>query len=313
MKKLILAALLSISFSAHASDAGLDQLKGSFAGLIQSSAKEFDKAAKMKTISVARGGEITKAECDGIAAQITANYKINPFQFIYESGSSYNAMCGGRWGWQKNYLAKFSGTSNLGSPYVAVVQLDSSENGAYRTEMSNYFLDASNRIIEIQHVSANRQTGEVLGYGITVIDGFGNLYVSVFDKNYSVSGGIAQDVAGTHRTEQFVSADGSSPYALLRNTVKNSTDPSKDYQILSWTRADQKDWQDYETSITHETGYYTYGGKYYSNFDKPNFKSSLTIKNRGGKEFCAYGSVKVDTAWTTFPSDRTAYDNCGNY
>jgi hypothetical protein len=313
MKKMIFAAMLLIASGAQANDAGLENLKNSFAGLIKTSSKEFDRAAAMKTVSVVRGEEITKAHCDGIAAQIASNYKINPFECIHETGSSFNSMCGGRWGWQKNYLAKVSGTANLGAPYVAVIQLEGSEDGGYRSEISYYFLDAANRIIETQHIAANRKTGEILVYGITAIDGTGNIYISVFDKHYSISGGIAKDVSGTHRMEQFVSADGSTPSALLRNTVKNASDSSKDYQILSWDRADQKDWQDYQTSITHGTGYYVYDGKFYSNFSKPNFKSGLTIKNRGGREFCAYGSVKNDTSWATLPADQTAYSDCGNY
>lgn len=115
--------------------------------------------------------------------------------------------------------------------------------------------------------------------------------------------------------ERFIPADGSAVWPMLRNSVINHADPTKDYQIMAWDRADQKDWQDYQLPITlsDSGGYYNYGGKFYSTYGKPTFKSSITIKYRGGKEFCAAGDVKVDKQWASYPADQTAYYNCFNY
>ena len=57
-------------------------------------------------------------------------------------------------------------------------------------------------------------------------------------------------------------------------------------------------------------GYYNYGGEYRTN---PNYKSELTIKLRGGKEYCATGNVKEDQKWTQYPAVNTSYYNCVNY
>jgi hypothetical protein len=136
MKRFLVLTVLLCSFRASADD-GLDQLKKSFSGLAQTATKEFDRAAGMKVATQALGSEITKDQCMALANKIKANYKIDPFNFVYASGSAQNYMCGGQWGWQKNRLLKVTGTSNLGQKYAYVIQLEGSDRLGYRDEITN--------------------------------------------------------------------------------------------------------------------------------------------------------------------------------
>lgn len=313
MKFLILLSMLY--FPTANADPGLDKLKQSFSGLIQSSIKQFDKAATMKPVVLKKGAEISKTDCDAIAAKIKTNYKIDPFNFVFEGGSTTDAMCGGRWGYDKNFTQKISGATNMGQAYSLIIQLEEQNVWGSQNYITTYFIDSAYHIVEKQTLMTLVTTSELSGYLITSVDAGGDVYSSQYDKNYGISGGIAQDVSGTHTIEKYVPADGSAPFPLIRNTVKNKSDPSKDYQILLLERADQKDWQDFQLPITFawDGGFYNYGGKYYANYNKPTFKSEITIKFRGGKEYCAEGDIKEDQKWTSFPADSSSYYNCVNY
>lgn len=312
MKKMALSLVL-LSFNAVAGitdDPGLNQLRQSFSGLIQSAPALLDKAATMKPIITPPGSAISADDCKVLATKIATNYKINPFQFVSETGSSMNGMCGGQYGFKKNFLLPQNGVSNLGLPYTMVVQLPDDTGSAL------YFIDSSNHIVEIERQTVSKVKMTILSYAITAIDPSGNVFISVYDQNYSRTGGLATDVSGTHTMQEYVAADGSTPFPFLRNSIKNPTDPTKNYEILRITRADQKDWQDYQLPITYadvQGGYYSYGGKYYDPASMPNFQSSLTIKYRGGNEICSSGYVKTNTAWTYLPADATSYEDCENY
>lgn len=307
MKKLILFAM--VLGSVAKADSGLDQLKLSFAGVIQSANSEFDKAAKMKVTPLAKGAEITLAQCEEIKNKIRGSYKIDPFEFIYEEGSTASGMCGGQNGFLKNFIVNRAGLTNMGLPYVMIIQLEHREPMSAWQSTSHYFIDSNNRVVEIQGISYWPPTKEMVDYSITSVDSGGNVYFSEWTKNYSVSG---TDIEGTHTIQRFIAVDGSYPFPLMRRLVKHKTDSSKDYGILMLEKSDQKDWQGYELPITHAWGggFYEYSGKY---FRKPKFKSSLTIKYRGGKEQCAYGSVKQDANWAQFPTDNKPYYTCMNY
>lgn len=302
--------ILAFSLNASASDVELDRLKLSFATLIKDSTVFLDLAATMKPISVKQGVEITKSDCIDLQSKIKANYQIDPFEFIHEDGASFNYMCGGQWGWRKNYILNQSGTTNMGLPYTMIVQLP--DDPSMPEFLVNYFIDSSYRIVEIEGIITEFSSKKILGYRIISVDKSDNLYISVFDEKYTITGG-AKDVSGVHTMEKFIPSDGSSPFGLLRNTVRNISDSSKDYQILLLDRADRTDWQSYQTQITHEYGYYNYGGKYYSSHTKPTYRSTLTIKYRGNKEYCAYGSIKEDLSWKSFPLNQKEREDCGNY
>lgn len=279
--------LILFSFSTAFADPGLYQLKQSFSGLMQTAKKEFDKAATMKPVVLKEGSKISKQECVDVQAKIRSKYKIDPFEFIYEGGSTYNSMCGGQYGIRKNFVQNVSGKSNLGLPYAFVIQLEGQD--YWREVISNYFVDSNYQIVEIQGLSFYPKTGELLEYDITSVDANENIYFSEFKKNFSV---LNKDIEGTQTIEKFIAADGSYPFSLLRNTVKHKTDSSKDYQILLMERSDKRDWDEFQLPITHAWGggFYVYAGKQYR---RNRFTSYLTIKYRGGKEYCANGSVKI--------------------
>lgn len=307
MKYLLLATIL-FSSVAHA-DPGLDQLKQSFTGVIQSATKEFDKAAKMKVAPLGKGTEISMAQCEELKNKIRGAYKIDPFEFIYEEGSTSSGMCGGQYGHLKNFLVKKDGKTNMGLSYVMVVQLEQREPMSAWASTSHYYIDADYRVVEIQGISYWPPTKEMVEYNITSTDADGDIYFSQWTKGYSIAN---TDIEGTHTMQKFIAADGSYPYPLVRRLVKHKTDSSRDYGILMLERADRMDWQGFELPITHAWGggFYDYAGKYSR---KPNFKSSLTIKYRGGKERCAYGSRKQDTDWVQFPAANAPYYECFNY
>lgn len=305
MRFIYLIALFS--FSTAFADQNLDQLKQSFTDTIPAAIKEFDKAAKMKPVVLKKGKEITKEDCEDVKTKIRANYKIDPFEVIYENGSTINAMCGGQYGIRPNFVQNVAGTSNLGLPYAYVIQLEGHD--FWRDVISNYFIDSSHRIVEIQGLSFSLKSEELLEYDITSVDQNGNVYFSEFVKNYSI---VNTDIAGTQTIERFIAADGSIPYPFLRNTVKHKTDQTKDYQLLLLERSDKKDWDEFSLPITHawSGGFYSYAGK----LDRNNhYHSSLAIKYRGGKESCAYGSTRADKQWSQAPADITAYNNCFNH
>ena len=305
MLAILLALFCSPAFSA---DAGLDQLKQSFAGLMQTATVEFNRAAQMKPTVLELGAKISKETCERFKSLIRKNYKLDPFDLFTENSTHSNFMCGGRYGYLQNHIQSTSGTTNMGLPFAMVIQLQ--DDDPFRRGISNYYIDSSYRIVEHQGLSLSVKTGELVEYGITSIDARGNIYLSTYTKNLLW---VGKDVEGPNRMEQFISADGMIPFPLTRNTVKDNNDPRKDYQIILLQRADQKDWEDYQLLITFNEGFYNYGGKYYSEFDKPKFRSSLTIKNRGGVEHCAVGSIKKDTAWATYPADQLQYEHCNNY
>ncbi|KYG66999.1 hypothetical protein AZI86_08230 [Bdellovibrio bacteriovorus] len=303
----VISLLILFSVSTAFADQGLDQLKQSFSGVIANATKEFDKAARMKPLVLKKGTKISKDECEDAKSKISANYKVDPFEVIFEGGSTYNSMCGGQYGIRKNFVQNVSGTSNFGFPYAFVLQLEGQDFG--REVISNYFVDSSYRIVEIQSLSFYKKTGELLEYGITSLDQNGNIYSSEYTKNYSIAG---KDVEGTQTIEKFIAADGSNSFPLLRNTVKHKTDKTKDYQILILERADKQDWDNFLLPITHawSGGFYSYSGKQYRT---NRYRSNLTIKYRGGKEYCAIGNIKADQQWSQFPADNASYYNCFNY
>ena len=133
--------LILFSFSTAFADTGLDQLKQSFSGLMQTAKKEFDKAATMKPVVLKKGTEITKEDCADAQSKIRANYKVDPFEVIYEGGSTFNSMCGGQYGIRKNFIQNVTGKSNLGLPYAFVIQLEGQD--YWRDVISNYFIDSS--------------------------------------------------------------------------------------------------------------------------------------------------------------------------
>jgi hypothetical protein len=296
--------------SAHSDDPGLNQLRQSFSAQLQAAPAFWDKAAEMKPIITSPGKPITADECSDLATKIAANYKVNPFHFIFENGSSENGMCGGLYGYAQTFLLLQNGVSNLGLPYTTVVQLPD-ETGA-----ALYFIDSSNRIVETEGQTVNKQTNAITSYGITAVDANGNISISVYDQNYEILGGDGGPVSGTHSMQEYVPADGSIPFPILRNSIKDSKNPANDYETIRLSRADAKDWQDFQLPITFADiagGYYSYGGKYYDTSAEPVFQSFLVIRYRGGKEVCASGYVEAKAAWTYLPSDNNAREYCENY
>jgi hypothetical protein len=291
-------------------DPGLDQLKQSFATQLQAAPALWEKAAAMKPIITAPGKAITADECNALAAKVATNYKINPFHFIFENGSTINGMCGGEYGYKQNTIAFQSGVSNLGLPYTTVVQLPDDTGAAL------YFIDSNNRIVEIEGQTVDQPSGKITSYAITAIDANGNISISVYDENYSILGGLSGPVTGTHTMQQYIPADGSVPFPVLRETIKDSTNSANDYETIRLSRADVKDWQDFQLPITFANvvgGYYSYGGKYYDTSAEPTFQSFVDMKYRGGKEVCANGYIRAGSSWKSFPTDDTARTNCMNY
>lgn len=307
--------LLILSLTSAFADSGLEQLKSSFSSVLNSSSLYFDQAATLKPYDLELGTEISKEKCEALAQKIVSASPLNPFEWSTNKFSFFQPICGGKWGWQKNFLLNKPGKSNLGLSYSKVIQLQGSENWDWREEVTQYFISDSFKIVEIQVIKKLKKTKELLQYSIDSSDQSGNIYMSSLEKNYSLSGGIAKDVSGTATTERYLSADGMLSYPLLRLTVKHTKDSSKDYQIIALYRADQKDWEQFFLPITYANigGVYQYNGIYKSTYESPNFTSSLTLKYRGGKEICSEGRIKTNTSTIHFPSNEKEYYDCINY
>ncbi len=306
MRFLFLLALFS--FSTASADAGLDQLRKSFSGLLETSKREFDRAAAMKPHLLKKGKEISKEECDEAQAKIRHNYKVDPFEINYAGGSTLHAMCSAKDSTRKNFIQEVSGQTNFGLPYVFVIQAEIYDHPA-RERLSNYFIDANYRIVEIQSLAYFLNGSELLEYDITSMDAKGNIYFSQFTKNYRVA---STDIEGTQTMEKFIAADGSNPFPLIRDTVKHKSHSAKDYQSIYLLRSDKQDWDGFQLPITHawSGGFYTYAGKLYGT---SRFKSSLSIRYRGGKEQCSFGYVEAEHQKVTrVPSDETLYYQCYN-
>ncbi len=306
MKKTFLALIcLGMAGVANA-DAGLDQLRASFADVIKNSTKEFDRAAEMKLIDVKRGRKLELDECGILSQRAQLNYVINPFEMSFEQGVTYNYMCGGKFATQPNFVTTGAGKTNFGLPYMIVVQLEAREPN--RNQVTNYFFDSQFRIVETQVVNSRPGTTEALEYVISSVDANGNVYIKSFAKNFSLTN---TDIEGTETMERFITTDGAIPFPFVRHTVRHPTDSTKDYQLLRFERADKQDWDNYDLVITHawDGGYYNYSGKY---LKQPNNASSITVKSRGGKEYCAIGSVNESGKWVSYPADQKEYYKCIN-
>lgn len=303
----LICCLLLLSFSTSFADTGLDKLKQSFSDLIQFANKKFDRAAVLEPIMLVRGAELTKEACADLQSKIRANYIIDPFEVFHEGGSTFDFMCGGRYGIRKNFIQNVSGKSNFGLDYAFVIQLEGQN--YWREVTSHYFIDSHYRIVEIQRLSIYPKTGELLEYAISSVDSGGDVYFSDFAKNFSI---VNKNIEGTQTIEKFISTDGSLPFPIVRNTITHKTDSNQDYQVLQMARADKKDWEDFQLPITHawQGGFYSYTGKQYRT---NKYYSYLTIKYRGRKEYCASGSIKEDQKWFHFPLDSKAYYECLNY
>lgn len=314
MKKIIyLSTIFFLFTNVTANDDGLHQLRQSFSNLIKSSGTELDKAAEMKPVLFdldSKEEKVSTENCKTLEKTIKSNYTIDPFEFTYANGSITRKMCATQ-RWEKNYLLQKSGVTNQGLDYTTTIQLRFSTTKGY--QILNYFVDSSFHIVEIQSLSTSKKMKDIFSYRITSINKDGDIYISDYVKNLYIISGMNK-FNGANAIQMYIPADGSSPNSLYRSTLTTDSDPSKYYQVLSWSRSDKNDWENFETSITHQQGYYVYDGKYYSHDEMPNYKSSLTIKYKNGQEICAYGNVQSDKKLTFYPaSNVNDYYDCFNY
>ncbi len=286
----------------------LAQVRESFAQLAQTAQQQFDKAGAMKLIEVADGAPITSAQCDAIAAQVRPNYKIDPFKFDFENGTTFAPLCSSPFlPTQRFAVLTVSGTSNLGLPYVRVLQ-----RGDARPEAAPFvtrvFLDSNHRIVEEQYVDLDPVRGSP-EFVIKAVDAAGNYYELEWTKSLIYD--EKEDVRGTSTRQRFVAADGSTPSAVWRHHIAHPSDPAKDFTHVWLSRADRQDWQDFQLPITYgwSGGFYSYGGKYR---DWPKFSTTLQTKFRGSQEHCAMASISADSTGTDIPGDGS-YWTCFNY
>jgi len=299
--------LFSFSFSYAQSD--VSDFRNSFKKTRAKAEVEFKASSKMNVLKLNVGEELSLEGCQKIQDKVRKNYPVDPFEVIYDSGSTRNFMCGGSSGYLKNFITHSKGVSNLGIPFEMVVQLGHDTPLSSWSTVSNYFIDANYRIVELQSVSHYPPTKELVSYEVSAIDPENNIYSNSWTKSFSVAG---KDIEGVRTTQRYISADGGQPYPLYKETVEHKVDPSKDYIVLSLTQSDKVDWADFHLPITHawSGGFYSYNSKLHR---KPKRYSSLNIKFRGGKEVCAFGDKVESGKRIQFPAKNEEYYNCFNY
>jgi len=289
-------------------DQGLDELKNSFKTSFPDYQRNVEAVSKLKPLEVKLGSEISKNDCEFIANKARFASVIDPFVFTYEGGSSEVSMCGGWWGWQKNFIVQQSGKTSLGIPYNFIIQVRSSRDEEKDLFYTNYFFDSGYRVVYIESLYYDYK-GKLHQFTIQTKDQSGNYLNNYFDV---LTGYPQKDVTGSTSIQIWIPADGSVASSILRKKIVDSKDPNHNFETWLLTRTDKKDWESFELPLTHSWsgGYFKYDGKYYSH---PRNRSWLMIKSKDGKEVCSFGDTLNAGRWISYPADSNAYYSCSNF
>lgn len=237
MKSIIIAFTL-LTFNFSFADEGLNKLRLSFNPMMSEYVKNLDLAASIKPIESKLGDLISLGECQAISQNIKSASKIDPFDFIYEGGSSYSFMCGGQWGWQPNYISNQNGKTKFNISYSTVVQLRISDASDKRLSYTNYYLNSAYQIVQ-REVLDYDINGKLAEFHVATKDENGNFYINYF---ISKMGYPQKNITGSTSIQIWIPNDGSVSSEVLRNRIVDLQDSKKSYETLILTRTDKKDW-----------------------------------------------------------------------
>jgi hypothetical protein len=300
--------ILSTLGLAARADQGLDDLRKSFTPNMTNYIASLDLVASLKPTEIKLGTSISKEECESIATKAKASAKIDPFEFIYESGSSEDHMCGGRWGWKQNFIQSQSGKTVFGIPYNLIVQVRSSDETEKELYYTSYFFDSSFKIVQREYLNYDYQ-GKLRNFVVTTKDTAGNFYNNFYERSSSYP---QKPIVGFTSIQTWIPADGSSSGFILRNRITDTSDPKHNFETIVVSRTDKIDWQSYELPLTHSNfgGFFKYDDKF---THYPHNYSLLTIKSKDGKEVCSYGSITQTSQWKKYPENNDQFYTCVNF
>lgn len=304
----ILLLSLSISLWSHA-DQGLDEVRKSFQPNMNSYISNLDQAAQLKPIETVLGIEISQSDCEIIQEKAKATESIDPFVFLYEGGSSESAMCGGRYGFQKNFLLKKKGKTAFGRAYDFVVQLKTSSEDSKEMAFSSYYFNSLYQIVNVESIFFN-SLGQLHSFQVASKDTQGNYFQNYFDR---LTGYPQKDIAGQTDIQVWVPFDGAVSHSILRNKITDAKNPKHTIMTFLLSRTDSKDFESFALPITHswsDGGFFVYDGKF---FNAPKNYSTLSIKFQDDKEVCSYAMSLKDGNWAQFPFDKTSFYECYNF
>ncbi len=304
----VLFLSLSISVFCYA-DQGLDDVRKSFQQDMQSYLSNLDIAAQLKPLETNLGSEISKTECEAIQEKSKAAESIDPFVFIYEGGASEAAMCGGRYGFQKNFIVKKSGKTSFGKQYDFIVQTKTSKEESKEIAFSSYYFNSLFQIVNNESIFFN-YLGELHSYEVATKDTRGSYFQNYYDKSTSYP---QKNIAGRTDIQVWVPYDGSVSHSILRNKITDEKNPNHTVQTLLLSRTDVKDFDSFALPITHswsDGGFFIYEGKYYN---APSNYSTLSIKFQDEKEVCSYAMNLKNKNWSQYPSDKNLFYQCFNF
>ena len=282
----------------------LDELKGSFATLSAEAAAKFERTSRFAPILVDPGTDLPRQTCLTFKTRIKANYKIDPFDYIFEGGAAISAFCVTPESGRRNFHAVVSGLTNLGHPFTNVITLDRPD--SQHVERTTYFVDAGARIVEVQSITYNSATSEMTEFSVTSLDKNGDVYFASMNRRYRVEG---KDVDGTFLSQGYIAADGSHSRPLRRSLLKHRTERAKDIEIIELNTTTARDWQDFQLPVTHawSGGFYSYDGHYVRDARQ---SRSLVLKFQDGQLKHACGEIKTAKNWKQIPSNAADYQAC---
>ncbi|MCM2278426.1 MAG: hypothetical protein NDJ89_10160 [Oligoflexia bacterium] len=147
----------------------------------------------------------------------------DPFEITDENGTQRDPVCEGLWGGSRNFLLEQWGFSRFELPYLRVLRTEGPDDYLGHGELWNYFIDASDRIIEIQKLHFTKAS-ELVSFSIASTDAAGGLSFLFSDSL----------PAGNHLRTAYVPADGSAAGGFFREKLG-------EYQMLRLERADHCD------------------------------------------------------------------------
>ena len=294
-------------------DGNIAELKAKFAG-IDSVARPFLKrASDLKFTDLGAGPEITYNECVTYSQKIASNYKLSPFNAVYDGGSSVFGFCTDEYGRSETEMgAKFyfmdlpslKNQFGIEARYLLSKIAPNLGWGARTQSRINVLLDGQFRMLEISSVDFVQDESKGISYAINSIDASGNYFRNVYFG--------PGDTGNAHYIvhQKYVSSDGTQSFQQDLNPRRGDKGSG---QVLSnfYQVANGKTWDDFFIVLSHAwfSGFYDISGKIGS---FPRAYSVLNVVSVNGKEVCSEGSSSTLTDWTRFPSPTASFGYCMN-
>lgn len=304
----IILVLFLVSFQANSAEIqSLDDLKQKFDPLREVYSQFWERASKMKVLSVSLGTEIDKTQCQLVFEKIKSQYHYSIEKVVSQEGRFTFSFCQPQHLYfpTQFYFQAAELKNQFGLPIRYILQSRSKSDST--TSLNTLFLDSNYRIVEMNALTSRASLGETDPFEASVqaFNSEGSFYLNI----YSPKSGTPP-----YSVQNFSSATGKIFDSTRIVRPRKLGYGQEIVQIESFSQTNQSDWTFFELNPVYASvggGFYEYSGK---TSQCPSHFDSITRYFVNSHPVCTEGRISRNHLPTYFKADfsEAEYGNCSS-